>query len=345
MPSFAGDCDEPTPVAISIVVPVFNELESLPLLHGKICVAMDAIGQSWEIIYVDDGSTDGSKAALRALQDGDDRVVLAFQRRNFGKSLALDTGFALARGAVLITMDADLQDEPSEIPRLLAALDEGYDVASGWKQHRQDPPSKTIPSRIANSVTTHLTGLRMHDMNSGFKAYRHEVVKSLRLYGDLHRYIPALAHYNGFSVTEVPVLHHKRKFGRSKYGPTRLAHGAFDLLTVLFLNNFRYRPLHLFGSSGAVLLGMGLLINLILTYEWLFTGTSLHQRPLLTLGVLLMLVGVQLLTIGLMAELVVSHIQRQEDPLRITARVVRASTPVARDSAGPASSEPEKDVV
>lgn len=185
----------------------------------------------------------------------------------------------------------------------------------------------------------------MHDMNSGFKAYRREVVKSLRLYGDLHRYILALAHYNGFSVTEVPVVHHKRRFGRSKYGPGRLLRGAFDLLTVLFLSNFRYRPLHLFGTSGAVLLLVGLVINLVLTYQWLFTGTSLHQRPLLTLGVLLMLVGVQLLTIGLMAELVVSHIQRQEDPLRITARVLRAGGDPAREPAVSGSAEPEKEGV
>lgn len=344
MPSTDGDCGPETPVAISIVVPVFNECDSLPILHAKIRAVMDAVGQTWEIIYVDDGSTDGSKVALRTLQVGDDHVVLAIQRRNFGKSLALDTGFALARGAIVITMDADLQDESDEIPHLLAALDDGYDVVSGWKQHRQDPPSKTVPSRIANSITARLTGLHMHDMNSGFKAYRREVVRSLRLYGDLHRYIPALAHYNGFSVTEVPVVHHKRQFGRSKYGPGRILRGAFDLLTVLFLSNFRYRPLHLFGASGAVLLGTGLLINLVLTYEWLFTGTSLHQRPLLTLGVLLMLVGVQLLTIGLMAELVVSHIQRQEDPLRITARVLRASGDPAKEPVVSGSAEPEKEV-
>lgn len=309
---------------LSIVVPAYNEAESVPLLHERIRAVVEPLGLVWEVVYVDDGSTDGTRAALRALQAADSHVVVAEQRRNSGKSLALNTGFALARGAIIITMDADLQDEPGEIPNLLAKLDEGYDVVSGWKHERQDPLSKRVPSWIANHVTAWITGLRLHDMNCGLKAYRAEAVRELHLYGDLHRYIPILAHYNGFRVTEIPVVHHKRRFGRSKYGPGRLLRGGLDLLTVLFLNNFRYRPLHLFGGTGLLLLLAGFFVNAYLSIEWFQGMRPLSQRPLLTLGVLLMLMGVQLGTIGLVAELLVSVVQRQEDPLRITRAVLRA---------------------
>lgn len=318
---------------LSIVVPAYNEAESLPLLHERIRAAVEPLGLRWEVIYVDDGSTDGTRDVLRRLHQADARIVVAEQRRNSGKSLALNTGFALAQGAIVVTMDADLQDDPDEIPNLLARLDEGYDVVSGWKKHRQDPLSKRVPSWIANHVTAWMTGLRLHDMNCGLKAYRAECVRELHLYGDLHRYIPILAHYNGFRVTEIPVRHHKRRFGRSKYGPGRLLRGGLDLLTVLFLNNFRYRPLHLFGGAGLILLLAGFFINAYLSVEWLQGMRPLSQRPLLTLGVLLMLMGVQLGTIGLLAELVVSVVQRQEDPLRIT-RTVRRTANQA-DSADP----------
>ena len=312
---------------LSIVVPAYNEEESVPLLHERIRAVVEPLGLTWEVVYVDDGSTDGTRAALRALQAADSHVVVAEQRRNSGKSLALNTGFALARGAIIITMDADLQDEPGEIPNLLAKLDEGYDVVSGWKHERQDPLSKRVPSWIANHVTAWITGLRLHDMNCGLKAYRAEAVRELHLYGDLHRYIPILAHYNGFRVTEIPVVHHKRRFGRSKYGPGRLLRGGLDLLTVLFLNNFRYRPLHLFGGTGLLLLLAGFFVNAYLSIEWFQGMRPLSQRPLLTLGVLLMVMGVQLGTIGLLAELVVSVVQRGEDPLRTTRTVLRAPNP------------------
>jgi len=324
---------------LSIVVPAYNEAESLPLLHEHLCAAVEPLGLRWEVIYVDDGSTDNTRDVLRGLHQADARVIVAEQRRNAGKSLALNTGFALARGAIVVTMDADLQDDPNEIPNLLAKLDEGYDVVSGWKKHRQDPLSKRVPSWIANHVTAWMTGLRLHDMNCGLKAYRAECVRELHLYGDLHRYIPILAHYNGFRVTEIPVRHHKRRFGRSKYGPGRLLRGGLDLLTVLFLNNFRYRPLHLFGGTGLILLIAGFVINAYLSIEWLQGMRPLSQRPLLTLGVLLMLMGVQLGTIGLLAELVVSVAQRQEDPLRIT-RTVRRSTAHGADPTPAPASEP-----
>jgi len=307
---------------LSLVIPVYNEHESLHILHDKITQVMDDLNTTWEVIYIDDGSKDGSDDILRELQQRDTHVVVATQRRNFGKSLALNVGFELAQGDVIITMDADLQDEPSEIPRLLDKLAEGFDVVSGWKKDRKDPISKTLPSKIANGMTALLTGVNLHDMNSGFKAYRTSCVRSLELYGDLHRYIPALAEDAGFRVAEIPVTHHKRKFGKSKYGPGRLFSAGFDLMTVVFLSRYRRRPLHLFGGTGAALLITGLLINIILTIQWL-GGEVLSTRPALILGVLLMVMGVQLLTIGLLAELLVSFIQRNEDPLNTVRQVQR----------------------
>lgn len=318
----------PNQAHLSVVIPVYNEVESLPILHARLTGVLERLSPGWEIIYVDDGSDDGSTDALLALQAADARVTVVVQRRNFGKSLALNAGFALARGDVLVTMDADLQDEPDEMERLLAKLAEGYDVVSGWKKERHDPLSKRIPSRIANRVTAWMTGLRLRDMNSGYKVYRSEVVRRLRIYGDLHRYIPVLAHYAGFRVTEVPVTHHARRFGRSKYGPGRLLRGGLDLVTVLFLNQYGRRPLHLFGGLGGLLLLAGFLINLVLSIEWFMGVRPLSERPVLFLGVLLMLMGAQFLTMGLLAELIVSHMQRSEDPLVTTARVYRAEQPV-----------------
>jgi len=315
------------PPDISIVVPVYNEHESLQPLHTRIAEVMAELDRPWELIYVDDGSDDGSNALLRTLQRENDHITVAVQRRNYGKAVALMTGFALARGDFIITLDSDLQDEPGEIPRLLAHLDEGYDIVTGWKQRRRDPASKRIPSRIANGVTNFFTGLRLHDMNSGLKAYRAPCAHSLRLYGDLHRYIPVMAHLNGYRVSELPVVHHERRYGRSKYGPGRLLRGGLDLLTVLFLSKYGSRPLHLFGPVGGVLLLIGFVINAALALEWLAGARGLHERPLLMLGVLLMLMGVQLLTMGLIAELVVAFMQRQDDPLATARYIYRPTDP------------------
>ena len=310
---------------ISLVIPVYNEVESLEPLLEKIQHEMNSLGKQWEIIFIDDGSTDGSTALMQELSAQNDNVVVAIQRRNFGKSLALEVGFELAQGEFVITMDADLQDEPAEIPRLLAKLDEGYDLCVGWKKDRQDPLSKTIPSYIANRTTRAVTGVQLHDMNSGLKGMRAEVGKTIRIYGDLHRYIPAIAHYSGFRVTEIPVVHHERQFGKSKYGPGRLLRGGFDLMTVVFVANYRYRPLHLFGGIGAGLTGLGVLINIYMTIQWFIGDRPIGDRPLLILGVLLMIVGIQLLTIGLMAELLVSSIQQRTDPMDTVRKVVRAT--------------------
>ncbi len=312
---------------LTLILPVYNERESIPLLYEKLRAVLDSLDMTWEMIFIDDGSTDGSTEVLCALQAKDPGVVVAIQRRNFGKSAALAAGFFLARGDVIVTLDADLQDDPQDIPRLLAKLDEGYDVVVGWKKSRQDPLTKRIPSKIANGVTALVTGIRIHDMNCGLKAYCDVCAKHLTLYGDMHRYIPALAHHNGYRVTEIPVTHHKRQFGKTKYGPGRMLRGGSDFLTVLFLTNFRYRPLHLFGITGMILLLAGLVINAYLAILWFQDIGSLSRRPLLLLGILLMLLGIQLLTMGLLGELLVFYGQRSEDPLHGTAEVHRASSP------------------
>jgi glycosyltransferase involved in cell wall biosynthesis len=314
------------PLDLSVILPVYNEVESLLLLHRKISEAVAPLGLAYEVIYVDDGSTDGSTDALLELRHGDPRVVVAVQRRNFGKSAALSVGFALARGRIIVTLDADLQDEPAEIPKFLARLEAGCDVVSGWKQVRHDPLSKRLPSWVANRATSLLTGVNLHDMNSGFKAYRVQAVRRIYLYGDLHRYIPVLAHYAGFRVAEIPVVHHARQFGRSKYGPGRFLRGGLDLITVVFLNQYGRRPLHLFGGVGGLMLLVGFVINLYLTIEWFGGIRPLSERPLLTLGVLLMVMGVQLVTLGLLAELIVSFMQRSDDPLKTTEQIYRAET-------------------
>lgn len=309
---------------VSVVIPVYNERDSLKELHERVSAVAQRQAWTYEVIYVDDGSSDGSTDLLRELQRDDARVRVAVQRRNFGKSVALMTGFALARYDIICTLDSDLQDEPDELPRLIAKLDDGYDIVTGWKHQRKDPLSKRIPSRIANTMTGVTTGVRLNDMNSGLKAYRGDCARELKIYGDLHRYVPVMAHLAGYNVTEIPVVHHERKFGKSKYGAGRLIRGGLDLLTVLFLSRFSLRPLHLFGTTGGVLFGIGFVINLILALQWFAGQRGLSERPLLLLGVLLMLVGIQLLTTGLIAELIVSHQQRRSDPLAMTRTVYGA---------------------
>jgi glycosyltransferase involved in cell wall biosynthesis len=308
---------------ISIVIPVYNEVESLEILHSKLSEVLTRLGRSYEIVFVDDGSRDGSLDVLHQLHLSDPNVVVVEQRRNFGKSQALAAGFALSRGAVVITMDGDLQDEPEEIPRLLSRLEEGYDLVAAWRKDRHDRLTKQITSWIANTATNLFTGVRFHDMNCGFKAYRRECVEKLHLYGDMHRYIPILAVFAGFRVTEVPVVHHERRFGRSKYGMGRLYRGGLDLITVIFLNSYQRRPLHLFGGMGILLFLMGFVILLVLTIQWLAGMTALSERPLLFLGVLLVVVGVQLFTSGLFAELIVENNQRYRDPLDTVGRILR----------------------
>jgi glycosyltransferase involved in cell wall biosynthesis len=290
--------------ALSIVIPLFNEAESLPELYGKLGRMLNRLRVRTEIIFVDDGSTDNSFKTLRRLQLRDRRVRVIQFRRNYGKSAALAAGFSRAQGRHIVTLDADLQDDPDEIPQLLRELDKGYDLISGWKKRRHDKFTKRLASKIFNAVTSSLTGLRLHDINCGLKAYRREVTDSISVYGQLHRYLPVLAFKEGFHVGEIEVQHHPRKYGRSKFGLSRYTNGFFDLLTVLFLTRYTKRPLHLFGLGGLVSFLLGLGISAYLTYERLFGNRYLTNRPLLFLGILLIIIGVQMVSFGLLGEMI-----------------------------------------
>lgn len=308
-------------IEVSVVLPVLDEVQSLGALHRELTEVLERLGRSYEIIFVDDGSRDGSFEAVDKLHRSDDRVRGVQLRRNFGKAAALAVGFREARGDVVVTLDADLQDDPAELPKLLAPLDEGFDLVSGWKRDRQDPRSKTWPSRLFNWVTARLTGIRLRDINSGFKAYRREVVEEVRLYGELHRFIPALAAWRGFRVTEIPVRHRPRQFGRSKFGSARFWRGFLDLVTVLFLTRYTRRPLHLFGGLGLIAWTVGFGANAYLTALWLSGVQPIGTRPLLAFGVLCMLVGVQFFAIGLLSELVLSYQTRAADEVSIRRRL------------------------
>jgi glycosyltransferase involved in cell wall biosynthesis len=309
------------PNLISVVVPVFNEEESVGPLVGELREALAGVGRPSEIIFVDDGSTDGTPAELERLAGAHDEVAVVTLRRNFGKAVALMAGFREARGEVVVTIDGDLQDDPSEIPTLLAELDAGADLVSGWKRDRKDPWSRRAASKVFNGVTAKVTGSTLHDLNCGFKAYRAEVVRSLALTGDQYRYIPVLAQNEGFRVTEVPVNHRQRKFGRSKYGLERYLRGFLDLMTITFIGRYRHRPMHLFGGLGTLLMALGVIICAYLAVIWLL-GEGIGGRPLLLLGVLLIVVGVQLFTIGLVSEMLQRyHVRPQDEEAR--SRVVR----------------------
>ncbi|RMF35491.1 MAG: glycosyltransferase [Chlorobiota bacterium] len=295
---------------ISAVIPMLDEEASLGELIERLETVLAALaGDRYEIIFVDDGSRDGSFAIVRHAHQRNRRIRGIRFRRNYGKSAALAVGFEHARYELVVTLDADLQDDPAEIPRLLAVLDDGYDLVSGWKQVRHDPLEKTLPSKLFNAVVSAVSGLRLHDFNCGLKAYRAEVIRTLTLYGEMHRYIPALAHWEGFRVTEIPVQHHRRKYGRSKFGASRYIKGFLDLLTVILTTRYLKRPLHLFGSIGTLLMVVGFAIALGLTIEWMLGGTYLTNRPLLLMAVAFMIVGMQLISIGLVGELIVRQSQ------------------------------------
>jgi glycosyltransferase involved in cell wall biosynthesis len=306
---------------LSVVVPVHDEERSVALLYDELQAALEPLGIEWEAVFVDDGSTDGTFAALTRLHAAAENVRVVRLRRNFGKAAALGAGFDQARGDTVVTIDGDLQDDPAEIPRLLAKLDEGFDLVSGWKTRRRDRLSRRIPSRIFNWATSQLSGVRLHDMNCGLKAYRAEVVHGLRLYGELHRFIPVLAHYRGFRIAELPVNHRPREHGRSRYGIERYLRGFLDLLTVSFIGRYRHRPLHLFGGLGLVLglLGTGILVYLTIVKA---LGHAIGGRPLLLLGVLLVVVGLQFFSLGLISEMITSqHEERAPERERAEALV------------------------
>ena len=291
---------------ISVVVPVHDEERSIEPLYEELRGVLDPLQRPWEAIFVDDGSTDSSFAVLTRLHDGAGNVTVVRLRRNFGKAAALAAGFRQAAGDVVVTIDADLQDDPVEIPRLLAKLDEGFDLVSGWKAQRRDPVSRRIPSRIFNAVVGRVSGLRLHDFNCGLKAYRADVVRNLRIYGELHRFMPVLAHDRGYRVAELPVNHRPREHGKSRYGVERYVRGFLDFLTVWFMGRYRHRPLHLFGGLGLSLNAIGTVLLVYLTVLKL-SGEAIGHRPLLTLGVLLVVVGLQFFSLGLLSELITSH--------------------------------------
>ncbi|MGI9062017.1 MAG: glycosyltransferase family 2 protein [Ktedonobacteraceae bacterium] len=295
-------------VAISFVVPVMNEQQSIAILFEKLSAQLDSLGQTYEVIFVDDGSTDNTFKELTKLHDEYPETVRVIRfRRNFGKTPALVAGFSRCRGEVIFTMDGDLQDDPQEIPNFLAKLDEGYDLVSGWKYPRLDPITKTFPSRIFNKLVSTLTGVHLHDINNGFKAYRREVIEDthFKLYGEFHRFVPVMAQWRGFRVTEIKVQHHPRQFGVSKFGAKRFARGLIDLLNVLFLTTFVRTPLRLFGPLGFWTFFAGILIDAyVVIRSYFFNYGPIHNQPLLFVGIILMFFGVQFILTGLQSEMI-----------------------------------------
>ncbi len=295
---------------LSVILPIYNEAENIPYLYDELVPVLESLGRSFEIIAVDDGSRDNSFALLAALHERDPRLGVVRLRRNFGQTAAFAAGFDRATGATILTMDADLQNSPADIPALLEKIDEGYDVVSGWRQNRWNEGIATfltrrIPSTMANWLISTVTGVHLHDYGCALKAYCSDVVREINLYGDLHRFIPAVASHYGVTIAEVPVIYRPRKFGQSKYGLGRTVRVLLDLLTVRFLLSYSTRPIHIFGLMGFVAILLGAIIGIYLTVIKFAHGASLAERPLLLLVIMLMTVGVQLVIMGLLGELVV----------------------------------------
>ncbi len=311
-------------VSLSIVIPLFNEAESLRFLYKQLVAVIDSLDLSCEVVFVDDGSTDDSFEILRELQQADRRLYLVKLRRNFGQTAAFMAGFDLSRGEIIITMDADLQNDPRDIPLLLYKIDEGYDIVSGWRVDRQDKwLSRRLPSQVANWLISQSTGVVLHDYGCSLKAYRREVLENTRLYGEQHRFIPALASWMGVKVTEVPVKHHSRRYGRSKYGLSRIVRVGLDLLTVKFLLDYATRPIQVFGLMGLVTLLTGTGLAAYLTIQRQFFGIPLGDRPILLLAVLLIVIGVQLVIMGLLGELVVrTYHETQNKPIYMVREII-----------------------
>lgn len=288
---------------LSVVIPAYDEAESVATLTAELKTVLEARGGQWEILFVDDGSRDGTADAIARLAAADPRVKGLSFRRNFGKSAALATGFRAASGRLVVTMDADLQDDPAELPKLVAKLDEGYDLVSGWKQNRQDPISKTLPSRLFNAVTSWVAGVRLHDFNCGFKVYKREVTLAIDVYGEFHRFMPALAHWGGFRVAEVPVHHRPRKFGRSKFGAARFINGFLDLMSAAFISTSALKPLHVFGRIGLLFFLAGSAIGAFFVAQWSF-GEPMRVRPLMLIGAGLVILGIQFVLMGLLGDMI-----------------------------------------
>lgn len=302
---------------VSFVVPLLNEEESLPFLAEAITKVMDREGHKFEIIFVDDGSRDNSFKVLSELKEKQPDIIRVVRfSRNYGKAAGLSVGIKRAEGDIIITMDADLQDDPEAVPEMLKLIDEGWDVVSGWKKKRYDPVlSKNLPSKLFNFVTSMASGLKLHDFNCGFKCYRAEAAKSLEIYGERHRYLPALAFWNGYRVTEMPVTHHPRKFGKSKYGLNRFINGFLDLLTLMFLKKYMKNPLHLFGFVGFFILFVSLGVLGYFGVQWAMTG-EMHIRPLTLLSVGGIITGIQFISLGLIGEMIANNGSRDNYTIR-----------------------------
>ena len=288
---------------ISLVIPVYNEEENLKLLYQKLKETLEPLGKEREIIFVDDGSQDNSPKILDQLARKDPHVKVIHFRRNFGQTAALAAGFDLAQGEIVVTLDADLQNDPADIPKLLGKMEEGYDVVSGWRKDRKDPYlSRILPSTMANWLISKVTGVKLHDYGCTLKAYRQEVVKELNLYGELHRFLPALASWMGVRIAEIPVTHHPRRFGKSKYGISRTFRVILDLILVQFLLRYSTRPIRIFGGAGLISFVVGLLLGCYLSIIKILFRHPIGNRPLLILSVLLIILGIQLLSLGILGE-------------------------------------------
>ncbi len=306
--------------SLSVVIPVYNEEENIPKLYEELKEVLERLPYDYEIIFVDDGSTDRTPQILEELAKKDPRIKVIRFRRNYGQTAAMYAGFQYASGDVVITMDGDLQNDPHDIPKLLEKINEGYDIVSGWRKDRKDPfLSRILPSKIANWIISKVTGVHLHDYGCTLKAYRKEVAKNFRLYGDMHRFLPAVAKSFGAKITEVVVNHRPRLYGKSKYGIGRTVRVLLDIFLVKFLNDYLNKPLYVFGPIGLLLMGLGFLIMLYLSVEKLLFGASIGGRPLLILGVLLFLSGLQLVSTGIIAEIIVRtyYESKQDVPYRV----------------------------
>lgn len=303
---------------LSIIIPAYNEAENLPFLCSEISVVMRDITYNYEIIIVDDGSSDKTRKVVKGLYNSDSEHIVGIHfRANFGKASALKAGFGKARGKIIITMDADLQDDPKEIPNFITKINGGFDLVSGWKQNRKDSFIKNSSSKFFNFATSLFSKIKLHDFNCGFKAYKAEVARGLDLYGQLHRYIPVIVGNQGYKIAEIPVHHRKRKYGKSKYGPVRFLNGFLDLLTVMVLTKYFKRPAHFFGGLGAMALGTGFIIGLYITYLRLVYGSTQGRLPLFIAGILLIMIGVQLISLGLIGEMFVKISGKEDDKSKI----------------------------
>lgn len=310
-------------MTISIVIPLYNEEENVRELHARIKPVMDSIGDEYEIIFIDDGSTDNTLTLLQEIQAGDDTVIVLSLRRNFGQTAAFAAGFDYSRGDIIVTMDGDLQNDPNDIPKLLELMKDN-DLVSGWRKKRKDPfLSRRLPSIIANSLISKVTGVNLHDYGCSLKAYRRDVIKNLKLYGEMHRFIPAVASWYGVRIAEVETTHHPRLRGKSKYGISRTMKVVLDLITVKFLQSFSTKPLQFFGPIGLLSGALGFLISLYLSIDKMFSGKDIGGRPLLLLGALLIIVGIQFIGMGLLGEMMVRvYHETQKKPIYVIKKVI-----------------------